>query len=316
MPKDTVPGTEDREEQQEQNGSVEEIFEEEYEEVTETSEDSDEDDDDNESGNLEEDGAGEQEDEADDGEPESNTPEPPVRKWGGRFNSPEEMEAEFLRISSKQQEPEKQPEKKSDVPDLNSSEIQTLSEHDEADGTNFAVEYLKRKMSERNLQSHELQLLRKIDNEKGTDLQGEYYDLRAARKVREETAPFRNKSQQEAQEAFISREKAINESTNKEFGENLKPLEEYCSNVKNVEKILQQSPFAHLIMHEHNHGSPATAHRLLLREAALLRKETSADKKRKSVKADPGSRPSARGSAPKALTIEDAWEQAESEQDE
>jgi len=250
------------------------------------------------------------------GEPDAG--EPPARKWGGRFNSPEEMEAEFIRLSTTPQAQPEQPKApvKEEIPDLTEADLNTLREQDDADGTSYTSEYLKRKMQGRNLSAHELAALRRIDNEKGTDLQGEYYDLRTDRRIAQQNAPLIRKSQEEAQRLFRERESRIDQSNTVEFGDRLNELEGFCAKPENVTQILQFSPIAHIIVSEHERGSQATAHKLLLREAAAMNAMKQQGKKKRSVPADAGG-----GSGPKkqkdsAETVEEAFAMAEQEQDE
>jgi hypothetical protein len=255
---------------------------------------------------------------AEDGQP----PKPPVRKWGGQFDTPEEMEAAY--IASLRPKGETEPGKsenkdKDQLPDLTEQELLVMSEQDASDGTKFMEEYLRRKMQTRNLQKHEVAAARKIDTDSGTDLLGDYYEMRALRRVRQETAPLVRRSQEESQKAFASMESAIDKSNVDEFGEeSLADLEKFCGDPKNVEQVLQRSPLAHLIIHEHERGSPATAHKLLLREADTFRRNDerikAQGKKKRSVPADAGG--PGRGKSPKdtAATVEEAFEASEEEQ--
>lgn len=265
------------------------------------------------------DGGGDQSAEGGSGE---KKPEPPVRKWGGRFDSPEEMEAEFIRMSTTTRQPadEKPPEGKTDeLPDLTEKEMLTLQEQDEADGSQFTREYLTKKMQVRNLTPHELKALRKVDAEQGTDLLGDYHEIRAERRVSKVTAPIMARSRQEQQAAFQQREKSIDDSNAKEFGDSLSDLEKFCSSPANVEKILQFSPMARIILTEHERGSPATAHKLLLREASVYQRSMQdgqrREKKNRSVSADAGGAGAPRKPKDSAATVEEAFEAAEEEQD-
>ena len=285
------------------NPSIEEIADEEFEEIEGDEEPGSDDDD-----------SGDQEEDSGD---ESEEQQAPKRKWAGEFNSPEEMEAAFIR-NLKEPKTETQ-EPPAGIPDLTDAELNTMSEQDTQDGTQFMEEYLRRKMMERNLAKHELVAARAIDAEKGTDLLGDYHELRAVRAVRKETAPLARKSQQESQAAFAQREQSIDSSNTKEFGESLTDLENFVSKPKNVEAVLQQSPIAHLIISEHERGSPATAHKLLLREAQaysrMSRESAKASKSRMSVRADAGGQTITKQSKNSAATIEEAFEMAENEQD-
>jgi hypothetical protein len=230
------------------------------------------------------------------------------------------MEAEFIRMSTTTRPPadDKPPAKPEQLPDLTEAEMATLAEQDEADGSSFAKEYLSRKMRDRNLTPHELKALRKIDAEQGTDLVGDYHEIRADRRVAQATAPFVQKSRQEAQQVFQAREKKIDESNVGEFGESLKTLEEFCSSPANVEQVLKVSPIAHLIISEHERGSPATAHKLLLREASYMQRSNEKaqrrEKKNASVPADAGGGGGPRKTKDSAATVEEAFEMAEEEQ--
>lgn len=299
--------------------SIEDIADEEFEEIV-----GDEGDEDGEPGSSEEDDEGEQgEGSDDDSEGKGGESDPPKRKWAGQYDTPEEMEAAYIKSLQKpsdDQDHGKRDEGAGALPDLSEAELNTMSEQDEQDGTAFLEEYLRRKMQERNLEKHEVSTLRKIDSEKGTDLVGDYHELRTVRAVQRQTAPLIRKSQEEQQKIFENRERQIDQSNTKEFGGSLKDLEKYVSDPKNVEKVLQSSPIAHLIISEHERGSPATAHKLLLREANAFKSNQDEgkadDKRRRSVRADAGSNSSR---APKqtdsAATIEEAFDLAEAELD-
>lgn len=256
---------------------------------------------------------------------EPSAPEP-KRKWGGQFNTPEEMEAAYIQsLKPKEPEPARKPSGdatgspagKDELPDLTDQELIAMREQDESDGTKFMEEYLRRKMQARNLERHEITAARKVDAEQGTDLLGDYYELRALRSVRKETAPLVQRSREESQKAFQTREASIDKSNETEFGEGLADLEKFCSSPKNVEQVLQHSPIAHLIIREHEGGSPATAHKLLLREAYSIRvaqeKERVQGKKNRSVPADIGGPGKAKESKGSAATVEEAFEDSERE---
>jgi hypothetical protein len=297
--------------EQERNLDVADLMEQELEEI-----DTDEE---GEPGDSGDDDGGDQSS-AEDGAGKPPAAEPPKRKWGGRFESPEEMEAEFIRMSTTTRPPaDDKPPASEELPDLTEAEMATLAEQDEADGSQFAREYLSKKMKARNLTTHELKALRKIDTEQGTDLLGDYHELRAARRIQQETAPLVRRSQQEAQQQFQARELKIDESNAKEFGSSLKELEGFCSSPENVNQVLQFSPIAHLIVNEHERGSPATAHKLLLREAQAFQRmnqeSTARVKKTKSISADAGGGGSPRKAKDSAATVEEAFEAAEEELD-
>lgn len=292
------------------NPSIDEIMDEEFEEVD------DDDEDDSETGSSDDDEGGEQEDDSGD---ESKEKQAPTRKWAGEFNTPEEMEAAFIRNLKQEPRPEEKQQQSQAIPDLTDTELNTMSEQDTQDGTNFMEEYLRRKMMERNLEKHEIAALRRIDNEKGTDLQGDYHELRAVRAVNKANAPMAKKVHEENTRAFHARERAIDETNVKEFGDSLKTLEKFVSSPKNVEAILQQSPIAGIIIREHENGSQATAHKLLLREAYAFNKMKSdgdmEKKNRMSVRADAGGQSKPRKTSDSAATVEEAFEMAEAEQD-
>lgn len=260
---------------------------------------------------------------------EPTKPEP-KRKWGGQFDTPEEMEEAYIKsLRSNEPEPTRRPtgdasgssagipDGKDELPDLTDQELIAMREQDESDGTKFMEEYLRRKMQARNLERHEVAAARKVDAEQGTDLLGDYYELRALRSVRKETAPLVQRSREENQKAFQAREASIDKSNETEFDEGLADLEKFCSNPKNVEQVLQRSPIAHLIIREHESGSPATAHKLLLREAYSIRvaqeKERVQEKKSRSIPADIGGPGKAKESKGSSATVEEAFEESERE---
>lgn len=298
------------------NPTIEEIADEEFEEVES---DDDEDGEEVEPGSSADDEGEQDEDGADDGDeaPAGKAGEPPKRKWAGEFETPEELEAHYIQSLKGKQEPPKE-EREQAIPDLTDTELNTMSEQDEQDGTAFVEQYLRTKMQERNLEKHEIFKLRQIDTDKGTDLLGDYHEMRAARAARREMAPLARKTQEENQRIFADREKKIDESNKEEFGASLKTLEEYCSQPKNVEAVLKNSSIAHLIVSELER-SPALAHKLLLREAATFQRVSKegkrVEKSKKSVRADAGASKPERKSGSTAATVEDAWEQAEAEQD-
>lgn len=281
------------------NGSLEEILDQELEELDEGDEPSGE-------GDVE----GEQPDEA-----AAEDAEPPKRKWAGEFDSPEQMEEAFLRSTRKPAD--EKPKADPQVPDLNEQEVATLAEQDSSDNTAYLEAYLRDKMSKRNLEKHELAALRKIDNEKGTDLLGDYHEARVERRVATQTRPLSERAMAENRERFMARERSIDETNATEFGDGLQDLEKFCSSVQNVEKVLAQSPMGMLIQQVHQ-TSPATAHKMLLREANLLRqseqKKSVETKRKRSVQADPGTGSGVQGKAKdRASSIDEAWDIAESE---
>ncbi len=251
------------------------------------------------------------------GEEPPATPEP-KRKWGGQFDTPEDLEAAYIRsLQAQSAESAKLQPKAEELPNLTEQELVTMREQDETDGTKFLEEYLRRKMQERNLERHEVAAARKIDAEQGTDLLGDYYELRVLRRVKKETAPLVRRSREESQRAFYELEASIDETNKSEFGDGLAELEKFCSSPKNVEQVLQRSPIAHLIIREHENGSQAIAHKLLLREAAFMRsiqeREQAQGKKSKSVPADPGGPGRAKDVKASAATVEEAFEESERE---
>lgn len=243
---------------------------------------------------------------------------PPVRKWAGQYDTPEEMEAAYIRGLQRQDPATQKPaEPVDELPDLNEAEMNTLAEQDGNDGTEFSAEYLRKKMQTRNLHPHEVKVLRKLDDEKGTDLLGDYHELRALRRVQAETAPLVRRSREESVRAYETRERSIDKTNEGEFGERLGELETFCGDPKNVEIVLQRSPIAHLIINEHQR-SPATAHKLLLREADSVlrshREATIAGKNKRSVPADVGASGRVKGPRDSAATVEEAFAMAEDEQ--
>ncbi len=301
------------------NPTIEEIADEEFEEVGDVDDDGEE----VEPGSSADDNGDQDDDGADESAeaPADKADEPPAgqpkRKWAGEFETPEELEAHYIQSLKGKTEQPKQ-EQQSSIPDLTDVELNTMSEQDEQDGTAFVEQYLRTKMQERSLDKHEVSKLRQIDNEKGTDLLGDYHEMRVARAARREMAPLTRKTQEEAQRVFADREKKIDESNREEFGNSLKSLEEYCSQPKNVQAVLEKSPIAHLIVSEMER-SPALAHKLLLREAATFRRVSQegkrAEKSQKSMRADAGANKPDRKAGPTAATVEDAWDLAEAEQD-
>ena len=253
----------------------------------------------------------------------SDEQKPPVKKeeaqaerlYAGKFKTVEEMEAAFLQgnqAQPQQQVQQQAPEEK--IPDLDRSLLATLHEQDDADGTNFTVEYLKKKMSERNLSDFEIEKLKELDAG-GKDLYGEYVSAKTRREVMAELQPtlkpIQDQQSKEQYDSYVKNEKAIFDALPTEFEKNeLATLKQKTSDPKFNEAVMKQSSISHIIEHEFKNGSKATAYKLLLGESkAYLARQTEqvkSDKKAKSfpadigVKADPSKRKT-------AATIEDAF---------
>jgi hypothetical protein len=234
----------------------------------------------------------------------------PERLYAGKFKTPEEMEAAFLEI----QKPA-QPEKKEDaIPDLSREELTTLSENDDMDKTSYTVEYLRKKMSERDLSDFELEKLRELDGK--DDLYGQYVAAKTERQIMAKLKPVvdtvSEESNRKAQEEFFKRESAIEDSNKEEFGDELPTLKKKVSDPKFIEEVLSQSPIRNVILNEWDKGSKAMSHKLLLRETKYYVEQQKNKKINKSVQADIGGG-AAQRKTNSASTIDEAFEAAERE---
>lgn len=235
----------------------------------------------------------------------------PERLYAGKFKTPEEMEAAFLE-TQKTTEPEK---KETDsIPDLSREELTTLSENDDMDKTSYTVEYLRKKMSERDLSDFELEKLRELDGK--DDLYGQYVAAKTERQIMAKLKPVvdtvSEESNRKAQEEFFKRESAIEDSNKEEFGDELPTLKKKVSDPKFIEEVLSQSPIRNVILNEWDKGSKAMSHKLLLRETKYYVEQQKNKKINKSVQADIGGG-AAQRKTNSASTIDEAFEAAERE---
>lgn len=238
----------------------------------------------------------------------------PERLYAGRFKTVEEMEA-FVANGAQQQQQPKPPEVNEEkIPDLDRGLLATLHEQDDADGTDFTAEYLRKKMSERSLSDFEIEKLKELDAG-GKDLYGEYVAMKTKREVMAELQPtlqpIQDRQTEESRAAFIANEKAIFDSLEKEYDKSeLATLKQKTSSPEFVNKVLSQSALGQIISDTFNRGSKATAYKMLLSESrALLKREQAnvvQDKKNKSFPSDIGSKSSGVKKA-HAQTIEDAF---------
>lgn len=233
------------------------------------------------------------------------------RLYAGKFKTPEEMEAAFLE-TQKTTEPEK---KETDsIPDLSREELTTLSENDDMDKTSYTVEYLRKKMSERDLSDFELEKLRELDGK--DDLYGQYVAAKTERQIMAKLKPVvdtvSEESNRKAQEEFFKRESAIEDSNKEEFGDELPTLKKKVSDPKFIEEVLSQSPIRNVILNEWDKGSKAMSHKLLLRETKYYVEQQKNKKINKSVQADIGGG-AAQRKTNSASTIDEAFEAAERE---
>lgn len=240
-----------------------------------------------------------------------------ARKWAGRFDTPEDMERAF--VEREQRPPQPPPQqagtKADEIADLEDSELITLAEHDDADGTKHYQDYFRHKMGSRDLKPFEVKALRDYDVQNGTDLYGEYRDIRSERRTMAKLAPvlgpMAERNSEAAKKEFASREAAMNDETAAEFGKEFTSLQKQSTDVKFVEKVLQQSPFGRTII-ETLDRSPALAHRMLLREISMVNRRSAevekATKGKKSVRADIGSQATPKRGPDRADTIDDAWD--------
>lgn len=242
---------------------------------------------------------------------EPKQPAATERLYAGKFKTPEEMEAAFLE-TQKTTEPEK---KESDsIPDLSRDELTTLSENDDMDKTSYTVEYLRKKMGERDLSDFELEKLRELDGKE--DLYGQYVAAKTERQIMAKLKPvvdtYSEESQRKAEAAFFEREKAIEDSNKDEFGDELPTLKKKVSDPKFIEEVLSQSPIRNVILNEWDKGSKAMSHKLLLRETKYYVEQQRNKKINKSVQADVGGG-AAQRKTDSASTIDEAFEAAERE---
>ena len=233
------------------------------------------------------------------------------RLYAGKFKTPEEMEAAFLE-TQKTTEPEK---KETDsIPDLSREELTTLSENDDMDKTSYTVEYLRKKMGERDLSDFELEKLRELDGK--DDLYGQYVAAKTERQIMAKLKPVvdtvSEESNRKAQEEFFKRESAIEDSNKEEFGDELPTLKKKVSDPKFIEEVLSQSPIRNVILNEWDKGSKAMSHKLLLRETKYYVEQQKNKKISKSVQADIGGG-AAQRKTNSASTIDEAFEAAERE---
>lgn len=232
------------------------------------------------------------------------------RLYAGKFKTPEEMEAAFLE-TQKTTEPEK---KEDAIPDLSREELTTLSENDDMDKTSYTVEYLRKKMSERDLSDFELEKLRELDGK--DDLYGQYVAAKTERQIMAKLKPVvdtvSEESNRKAQEEYFKRESAINNSNTEEFGDELPTLKKKVSDPKFIEEVLSQSPIRNVILNEWDKGSKAMSHKLLLRETKYYVEQQKNKKINKSVQADIGGG-AAQRKTDSASTIDEAFEAAERE---
>lgn len=242
---------------------------------------------------------------------EQNVSEVPERLYAGKFKTPEEMEAAFLELNKVPEQPEKKAEA---IPDLTRDELTTLSENDQMDNTSYTVEYLRKKMADRDLSDFELEKLKELDGK--DDLYGQYVAARTERQIMAKLKPVIDtvgeESQRKAQEAFIEREKTIDESNKDEFGDELPILKKKVSDPKFIEEVLAQSPIRNVILNEWDNGSKAMSHKLLLRETKYYVEQQKNRKMNKSVQADIGGGAALR-KIDKASSIDEAFEAAERE---
>lgn len=232
------------------------------------------------------------------------------RLYAGKFKTPEEMEAAFLE-TQKTTEPEK---KEDAIPDLSREELTTLSENDDMDKTSYTVEYLRKKMGERDLSDFELEKLRELDGK--DDLYGQYVAAKTERQIMAKLKPVvdtvSEESNRKAQEEYFKRESAINNSNTEEFGDELPTLKKKVSDPKFIEEVLSQSPIRNVILNEWDKGSKAMSHKLLLRETKYYVEQQKNKKINKSVQADIGGG-AAQRKTDSASTIDEAFEAAERE---
>lgn len=242
------------------------------------------------------------------------------RLYAGKFKTPEEMEAAFLEIQKPAQSGkndasvEEASTKEDSIPDLSREELTTLSENDDMDKTSYTVEYLRKKMGERDLSDFELEKLRELDGK--DDLYGQYVAAKTERQIMAKLKPVvdtvSEESNRKAQEEFFKRESAIEDSNKEEFGDELPTLKKKVSDPKFIEEVLSQSPIRNVILNEWDKGSKAMSHKLLLRETKYYVEQQKNKKINKSVQADIGGG-AAQRKTNSASTIDEAFEAAERE---
>lgn len=253
------------------------------------------------------------------GEQEKNTDssdKKEERLYAGQFKTVEELEAAF---NSKQEEKpvakQPEPENKSEaIPDLTREELITLHETDDQDGKDFTVQYLKKKMQDRDLTDFELEKLKELDSG-GNDLYGSYVSLKTRRDVMAELKPtiepIREQQNKEAYEKYVESEKAILSTLDNEYQkEELASLKQKTSDPKFVEEVLNQSEVGEFINNLWQSGQKAKSYKLLIGEAKryLSKQAESAkqEKREKSFPADVGSSADARKKI-SAKSIEEAF---------
>lgn len=255
--------------------------------------------------------SGEQDEQSKEVAGKTQEPEPTKRLYAGKYQTPEEMEAAFLELQKKP-EPEKKPEES--IPDLSRDELTTLSENDQMDKTSYTVEYLKKKMADRDLTEFELEKLRELDGK--DDLYGQYVATKTERQIMAKLKPVvdtvSEDANRKAQEEYFKKEEAINNSNKEEFGDELPSLKKKVSDPKFIEEVLAQSPIRNVIISEWDNGSKAMSHKLLLRETKYYVEQQKNKKMSKSVQADIGGG-AAQRKTDSASTIDEAFEAAERE---
>lgn len=233
------------------------------------------------------------------------------RLYAGKFKTPEEMEAAFLETQKTTEPEKKEPDS---IPDLSREELTTLSENDDMDKTSYTVEYLRKKMGERDLSDFELEKLRELDGK--DDLYGQYVAAKTERQIMAKLKPVvdtvSEESNRKAQEEYFKRESAIEDSNKEEFGDELPILKKKVSDPKFIEEVLSQSPIRNVILNEWDKGSKAMSHKLLLRETKYYVEQQKNKKINKSVQADIGGG-AAQRKTNSASTIDEAFEAAERE---
>ena len=247
------------------------------------------------------------------------------RPWAGRFQTPEEMEQHLLQVERAPQPPSQQQQAapqpgQDNIDDLAPEELVMLSEHDEADGTKNFEAYFHHKMSRRDLSAQETKALRDYDEVNGTDLYGDFREAKTERRLMNRLAPvlrpLAERQRTDARTAYQGREGSIEAGTVQEFGESFATLRKQSTDVDFIEKVLSASQLRQVIF-DTQEKSPATAHRLLLREIKTYNEQSAeqvrSDKRKKSVHADVGG--SARSKTThSANSIEEAFDAALAEQ--
>ena len=255
------------------------------------------------------------------------------RLLAGQFKSVEELEQAYTGILKNQYEKSQTAETKAnegseqssviDTTELSREELTSVFEQDLADGTNYAVEYLKAKMEKRDLNKFEVEKLRQIDTENDSDIYADYVAKKTERNVMAKVdpllSPIQEKEQQELYNKYVENEKAIVETYKTDFGEDLPELKRRLT-PEGIDKILGRSEMAPVIMQQYQSGSKALAYKMLLSEAkkdfVVEKAASDQDKRKKSFPADVGTGSATPSKSKKAMTVEEAWEQALSEQQE